>query len=47
MISQVMKIIRTHPRDDFWIEKNNEFLFEEIVEMCKTAGYELILRKKD
>lgn len=47
MVKFVMDIIKNNPLDDFWTEENNEFLFEEIVEMCKVSGYELILRKKE
>lgn len=43
----VMDIIRNNPLDDFWKEKNNEFLFEEIIEMCKISGYELVLKRKE
>lgn len=47
MIETVMEIIKHNPLDDFWKEKNNEFLFEEIDQMCKVSGYELILRKRE
>jgi hypothetical protein len=47
MKEMVFKIIRENPHDDFWKEENNEFLFEEIVEMCKKAGYQLILHKRE
>lgn len=43
----VFKIIRENPYDDFWSEENNELLFEEIAEMCKKAGYQLILHKRE
>jgi hypothetical protein len=46
MVAFVMDIIKHNPLDDFWKEKNNWFLFEEIDEMCRISGYEFVLRKK-
>ena len=46
MINKVFKIIKENPLDESWKEKNKEFLFEEIVAMCKRAGYQLILHKR-
>jgi hypothetical protein len=47
MVAFVMDIIKHNPLDDFWKEKNNWFLFEEIDEMCRISGYEFVLRKKE
>lgn len=46
MVATVMEIIKNNPLDDFWKEKNNEFLFEEINQMCELSGYRLILQKR-
>lgn len=47
MVEFVMDIIKHNPLDDFWTESNNEFLFEEINQMCELSGYKLILQKKE
>lgn len=43
MVDVVHEIIRDNPRDDFWGEPDNEFLFDDIVSMCKTAGYDIFI----
>lgn len=43
MTNMVHEIIRENPRDDFWIEPDNEFLFDDIVSMCKKAGYDMFI----
>jgi len=39
----VHEIIRDNPRDDFWREPDNEFLFDDIASMCKNAGYDIFI----
>lgn len=39
----VHEIIRDNPKDDFWKEPDNEFLFDDIVSMCKKAGYDIFV----
>ena len=43
MIDVVHEIIRDNPKDDFWKELDNEFLFDDIVSMCKIAGYDIFI----
>jgi len=43
MISMVHEIIRDNPKDDFWRELDNEFLFDDIASMCKKAGYDMFI----
>jgi len=39
----VHQIIRDNPKDDFWEAENNEFLFDDIVSMCKSDGYDMFI----
>jgi len=43
MINRVHEIIKDSPKDDFWKEPDNEFLFDDIVSMCKNAGYDIFM----
>ena len=45
-IELVKQLIKDNPQDDFWIDGNNEILFDEIEEMVNRGGYDLILIKK-
>ena len=45
-IKLVKQLIKDNPQDDFWIDGNNEILFDEIEEMVNRGGYDLILIKK-
>ena len=37
-IERIKKLIKENPYDDFWIDDNNELLFEEIVEELESGG---------
>jgi hypothetical protein len=45
-IELVKQLIKDNPQDDFWIDGNNEILFDEIVDMVNRGGYDLKLIKK-
>ena len=45
-IERIEKLIKENPYDDFWVDDNNELLFEEVVEMVNKGGYDLKLIKK-
>ena len=45
-IERVKQLIKDNPYDDFWIDGNNEILFDEIIDMVNSAGFDLMLIKK-